>query len=69
VSGFRKQADADKSTADEAQKLGLQATPSFFLNGLFFMGSLSYDQMRQMMEDELNRSAVQARKGQPVTAQ
>src|ERR1700693_1806822 len=62
------QADAVKSTQDEAQKLGLQGTPSFFLNGRFFTGSLSYDQMRQIMQDELKHSTVQARKGQGGTS-
>jgi protein-disulfide isomerase len=54
-------ADAVKATLDEAQKLGLQGTPSFFLNGRFFSGNLSYDQMRQMMEEELRRSSLRAR--------
>jgi protein-disulfide isomerase len=53
-------AAAIKSSQDEAQKLGLQGTPSFFLNGRFFSGNLSYDQMRQMMEEELKRSSAQA---------
>ena len=61
-------ADAVKSSQDEAQKLGLQGTPSFFLNGRFFSGNLSYDQMRQMMEDELKRSSAQARNGKEVTS-
>ena len=57
-----------KATQDEGQKLGLQGTPSFFLNGRFFSGNLSYEQMRQMMEDELKRSTVQARNGEPVVS-
>lgn len=52
-------ADAVKSIEDEAQKLGLTGTPSFFLNGRFFSGSMSYEQMRQMMEDELKLSSGQ----------
>ena len=59
-------AGAVKSSQDEAQKLGLQGTPSFFVNGRFFSGSMSYDQMRQMMEDELKRSPAQARNGKEV---
>jgi protein-disulfide isomerase len=62
------QAGAVKSTQDEAQKLGLQGTPSFFLNGRFFTGNLSYDQIRQIVQDELKHSTVQARKGQGVTS-
>jgi protein-disulfide isomerase len=60
--------DAVKATLDEAQKLGLQGTPSFFLNGRFFSGNLSYDQMRQMMEDELRRSTLRARNGEAVNS-
>jgi len=62
------QANAVKSTQDEAQKLGLQGTPSFFLNGRFFTGNLSYDQMRQIMQDELKHATVQARKDHEVTS-
>jgi protein-disulfide isomerase len=51
-------ADAVKASFDAAQKLGLQGTPSFFLNGRFFSGSMSYDQMRQMMEEELKHSSA-----------
>lgn len=60
------QAGAIKSVEDEAMQLGLQSTPAFFLNGRFFLGSLSYDQIRKLIEDELNRVSVQARKGQPA---
>jgi protein-disulfide isomerase len=56
-------AEAIRSSQDEAQKLGLQGTPSFFLNGRFFSGNLSYDQIRQMMEAELRRFSALARKG------
>jgi protein-disulfide isomerase len=52
-------AGAVKSTMDEAVKLGLQGTPSFFLNGRFISGGMSYDQMRQLVEDELKRSSAQ----------
>ena len=48
-------AEAVKATLDEAQKLGLQGTPSFFLNGRFFNGVMKYDLLRQMVEDELKR--------------
>lgn len=52
-----KRADAVKATLDEAQKLGLQGTPSFFLNGRFFSGNIPYEQLSQMVEEELKRSA------------
>ncbi|MEP6715054.1 MAG: DsbA family protein [Terriglobia bacterium] len=47
------QAPIVKSQFDEAQKLGLQGTPSFFLNGRFFSGSMSYEQLRQIIDTEL----------------
>ena len=59
-------AEAIKAVQDEAQKLGLQGTPSFFLNGRFFSGNLSYEQMRQMLEDELKRSSAHAESGKEV---
>jgi protein-disulfide isomerase len=39
----------------EAQALGLQGTPSLFINGRFFSGLLSYEQMRSAVEEELSR--------------
>jgi protein-disulfide isomerase len=58
------QADAVKSTVDEAIKLELQGTPSFFLNGRFFTGNLSYDQLHQILQEELKRVTVQTPSGQ-----
>jgi protein-disulfide isomerase len=61
------QADAVKANLEEAQKLELQGTPSFFLNGRFFTGDLSYDQLHQILQDELKHSTVQPHAGQAVT--
>ena len=36
-----------KKDSDEAQKLGLQGTPSFFINGHFMTGSVGYDKLRE----------------------
>lgn len=49
-------AAAVKKDADEAQKIGLQATPSFFLNGKFFTGALPYEELRKMVLRELGDS-------------
>jgi protein-disulfide isomerase len=38
----------------------LQGTPSFFVNGRFFNGIMSYEQLRQAIEEELRRSSAQA---------
>ena len=74
TAGFNKcldsgeRAEAVKATLDEAQKLGLQGTPSFFLNGRYFSGIMSYDQMRQMLEEELRRSTLRAQNGEAVNS-
>jgi len=48
---------------NEAQALGLQGTPSFFINGRFFSGLLSYEQLSSVVEEELSRSS-----GEPQSA-
>ena len=48
---------AVKASLDEAQKLGLQGTPSFFINGRFFSGNVAYEQLRQIVDEELKRSS------------
>jgi protein-disulfide isomerase len=40
---------------NEAQGLGVQGTPSFFVNGRSVYGNLSYEQLRQIVEEELTR--------------
>jgi protein-disulfide isomerase len=47
------QAETVRASTEEAQKLGIQGTPSFFLNGRFFSGIMSYDQLRQIVDEEL----------------
>jgi protein-disulfide isomerase len=55
------QLETVKASMDEAQRLGIQGTPSFFLNGRFFSGILTYTQLRQIVEEELKRTIVQPR--------
>jgi protein-disulfide isomerase len=55
------QSGAVKASTEEAQKLGLQGTPSFFLNGRFFSGIMTYDQLRQIVEEELKNTTAQPR--------
>jgi len=43
-----------KAHMAEAQSLGLQGTPSFFINGRFFSGALSYEKLREVIEEELS---------------
>jgi protein-disulfide isomerase len=52
-------AAAIQSTIDEAQKLGLQGTPSFFINGRFLSGIQSFEQFKQVIDEELSRTATQ----------
>jgi len=53
------QADAVKVQADEAQKLGLQGTPVFFINGRMMSGAVSYDELRKAVDQELATSNTQ----------
>ncbi|MBV8551358.1 MAG: thioredoxin domain-containing protein [Acidobacteriaceae bacterium] len=39
---------------EEAQRLGLQGTPSFFINGRFLSGAVSYEMLRNTIEQELS---------------
>jgi protein-disulfide isomerase len=59
------QAAAVQKDAAEAQKIGLSATPSFFLNGHFFTGALQYQDLRQMVLRELSADRA---KNKPVAA-
>jgi protein-disulfide isomerase len=48
---------------NEAQMLGLQGTPSFFINGRFFSGLLSYEQLKEIIEEELKAASETQRAG------
>jgi protein-disulfide isomerase len=48
-------AEAVKATLGEAQTLGLQGTPSFFVNGRYYSGIMPYEQIQQIVEGELSR--------------
>lgn len=53
------EANSVKLNLDEAQQLGVTGTPSFLLNGHFFAGTMSYDQLHTMVADELKASENQ----------
>jgi protein-disulfide isomerase len=42
----------------EGQSLGLQGTPSFFVNGRSVNGTLSYESLRALIEEELRTSSL-----------
>jgi protein-disulfide isomerase len=52
-------AGAVRAQLEEAQALGLQGTPSFFINGRFFSGVLTYEKFRDIVEEELQEAAIQ----------
>jgi protein-disulfide isomerase len=49
-------ADVVKATASEADKLQLQGTPTFFVNGRYVSGTVSYEKLRGVVEEELSAS-------------
>jgi len=53
-------ADVVKASADEAVKLGLQGTPSFFVNGRAINGNVSYEKLRAVIEEELSSVGLQS---------
>jgi protein-disulfide isomerase len=59
------QAAAVKKDSKEGQRLGLQGTPSFFINGHFMSGAIGYMKLRDTVMQELG--AVTTAKKQSVT--
>jgi len=47
-----------KAQLEQAQKLGLSGTPSFFINGRFLSGAVTYDALREVVEQELTGEAA-----------
>ena len=37
----------------EAKKLGITGTPSFFINGHFYSGTMKYEALREVVQQEL----------------
>jgi len=58
-------ADVVKASATEAQALGLQGTPTFFINGRYISGSLTYERLRGFVLEELGVSVSQAAAAAP----
>lgn len=61
------QAEVVKAHLTEAQALGLQGTPSFLINGRLFSGALTYERLRELVEEELAAEA-KGGKSQPGLA-
>ncbi len=47
------EAEAVKKDLEEGKKLGLSGTPSFFVNGHFFHGSVDYSTLKEMVDQQL----------------
>lgn len=52
------QADAVHKDLTEGQKLGLTGTPSFFINGHFLSGAISYAKLQETVQQELTASSA-----------
>jgi protein-disulfide isomerase len=54
--------DALRADAAASEQLGLSATPATFVNGRFVNGAISFDELSAIIEDELHRAALTARR-------
>ncbi len=52
-----------KAQLAEGQSLGLQGTPTFFINGRVFSGVLTYEQLASVVEEELRSSTLASQTG------
>jgi protein-disulfide isomerase len=50
-----------KSQLNEGQALGLEGTPSFFVNGRFVSGNLGYDDWRRVIDEEIAALSAKAK--------
>jgi protein-disulfide isomerase len=50
-----------KEESSEAQALGIQGTPTFFLNGRFVNGNVTYERLRGIIGEELSATGDPAR--------
>ncbi len=49
-----------RTSSQEAQALGVQGTPTLFINGKPYSGALSFDKLQAAIEEELHKSAPAA---------
>jgi len=49
--------DAYKTSQDEGTRVGVQSTPTFFINGRLIVGAASYDAFARVIDDELSGAA------------
>lgn len=60
------QAAAVKKDAREGQRLGLQGTPSFFINGHFMSGAIGYMKLRETVMQELATTLPQKKEAAAI---
>ena len=53
-----KQAGAVKKDVEEGSKAGVTGTPALFINGRLLSGNQPYAEIRDLIEDELQRSSA-----------
>ncbi len=51
-------ADIVKNSLNEAQTMGVQGTPSFFVNGRAISGAATYERIKELIEEELSITAA-----------
>ncbi len=47
-----------KASSEEAEALGVQGTPTLFINGELYNGALSYDKLQAAIEEELHKTST-----------
>jgi protein-disulfide isomerase len=47
-------AEIVKNTLNEAQVMGVQGTPSFFVNGRFISGAATYEKLKELIDEEIS---------------
>ncbi|MGA9529939.1 MAG: thioredoxin domain-containing protein [Terriglobales bacterium] len=62
------QRDIVKKDSEEGQQLGLEGTPSFFINGHFMSGAISYAKLRETVMQELNGTSGTKQSAELTTA-
>ncbi|HYC91675.1 MAG TPA: thioredoxin domain-containing protein [Thermoanaerobaculia bacterium] len=51
--------DAWKASADEGVRVGVQSTPTFFVNGRLLVGAAGYEQFARVIDEELAHAKAQ----------
>ncbi|HEV8524984.1 MAG TPA: thioredoxin domain-containing protein [Terriglobales bacterium] len=59
---------AIKSDFEQGRKLGISGTPSFFVNGRFFAGAVTYDMLREVLVQQLAAASAGSEPAKPRTA-